>query len=135
MIENRRAWDIPSPPADLRLPGLPGELEVRHVVGPVVQPDDQLPAGARPGLIGLPDVDVPVGGSVVGEAARAGRDGLLDRIEETVPASSSSLSYDASANRYVYVWKTDKAWSGTCRKLIVRLNDGTDHVANFKFTR
>ena len=58
---------------------------------------------------------------------------LLDAIEETVTAGSSSLSYDAITDRYVYVWKTDKAWAGTCRQLIVRLDDGTDHMANFKF--
>jgi len=57
----------------------------------------------------------------------------LDIIEETVTAGSSSLSYDPIADQYVYVWKTDRAWAGTCRQLIVRLNDGADHVANFKF--
>jgi len=57
----------------------------------------------------------------------------LDIIEETVTAGSSSLSYDPIADRYVYVWKTDRAWAGTCRQLIVRLDDGTDHIANFKF--
>jgi extracellular elastinolytic metalloproteinase len=31
------------------------------------------------------------------------------------------------------VWKTQKAWAGTCRQLIIRLDDGTDHIANFKF--
>jgi len=58
---------------------------------------------------------------------------LLDAIEATVTAGSSSLSYDPIADQYVYVWKTDKAWAGTCRQLMVRLDDLTDHVANFKF--
>jgi hypothetical protein len=31
------------------------------------------------------------------------------------------------------VWKTDKGWAGTCRQLIIRLSDGTTHLANFKF--
>jgi hypothetical protein len=56
----------------------------------------------------------------------------LDSIEETVTAGSSSLSYDPATDRYVYVWKTNKAWAGTCRQLIVQLNDGTSHVAYFK---
>ncbi|MGH8468315.1 MAG: PxKF domain-containing protein [Gammaproteobacteria bacterium] len=30
-------------------------------------------------------------------------------------------------------WKTSKAWAGTCRQLVVRLNDGTEHKASFKF--
>ena len=55
-------------------------------------------------------------------------------IEQTVTAGSSSLSYDATTGQYTYVWKTDKAWrAGTGRQLIVRLADGTDHRANFKF--
>lgn len=54
-------------------------------------------------------------------------------VEETLTAGSSSLSYDASSDRYNYVWKTNSAWAGTCRQLNVRLNDGTDHTALFKF--
>ena len=59
----------------------------------------------------------------------------LDGIEETVTAGASSLSYDATTDRYVYVWKTDRAWANTCRKLTVRLNDGTDHIAYFNFKK
>ena len=61
--------------------------------------------------------------------------GLQDLIEETVTAGASSLRYDASADQYTYVWKTDKAWGGTCRALKVKLIDGTSHLANFKFTK
>ena len=35
----------------------------------------------------------------------------LDEIDETVTAGQSSLSYDATADQYNYVWKTDKAWT------------------------
>ena len=58
-----------------------------------------------------------------------------DGIEETVTAGSSSLSYDATADQYTYVWKTEKAWANTCRKLTVQLNDSTDHVAYFNFKK
>jgi FG-GAP repeat len=54
-------------------------------------------------------------------------------IEETVTAGGSSLSYDAATDTYICVWKTENSWEGTCRGLIVRLNDGSDHVAFFKF--
>lgn len=54
-------------------------------------------------------------------------------IEQTVTAGASSLSYDAAADQYVYTWKTDKAWVDTCRILIIKLDDGTYHRANFKF--
>jgi hypothetical protein len=58
---------------------------------------------------------------------------LADDIEQTVTAGGSALTYDATADQYSYVWKTNTAWKGTCRQLIVRLKDGTDHVANFRF--
>jgi uncharacterized repeat protein (TIGR01451 family) len=56
-----------------------------------------------------------------------------DTIEETVNAGGSSLTYDAAASQYVYVWKTDKLWAGKCRRLDVKLIDGTTHSAVFKF--
>ncbi len=54
-------------------------------------------------------------------------------IEETLSAGGSSLSYNAAADVYSYVWKTDKAWKGTCRLLVVRLSDGSRHFAKFRF--
>jgi hypothetical protein len=54
-------------------------------------------------------------------------------LEETVTAGGSSLSYDPSSDQYIYVWKTEKAWAGTCRQLVVQLNDGSIHLANFQF--
>ncbi len=64
-------------------------------------------------------------------------DGLtvIDNIEETVTAGNSSLTYDPLADQYVYVWKTDRSWGGTCRQLTVTLVDGTSHFAFFNFTR
>lgn len=50
----------------------------------------------------------------------------------TAPGNSS-LQYDATTQSYTYVWKTDKAWAGTCRQLIVKLMDGTTHTAFFQF--
>ena len=44
-----------------------------------------------------------------------------------------TLTYDASNDQYKYVWKTDKAWKGSCRQLVVKLADGTTHVAGFQF--
>lgn len=54
-------------------------------------------------------------------------------IEETVVAGGSSLSYDAVTDRYEYVWKTNKTWKNSCRIFVVRLSDGTDHFAKFRF--
>jgi predicted metallo-beta-lactamase superfamily hydrolase len=58
-----------------------------------------------------------------------------DDVEATVTAGGSSLTYDALANQYIYVWKTDKLWAGTCRTLTVKLADGSIHQANFTFTK
>ena len=59
--------------------------------------------------------------------------GPTDDIEQTVTATSSGLQYDATANQYAYVWKTDKTWSGTCRKFSLGLTDGSTRVALFQF--
>jgi len=56
-----------------------------------------------------------------------------DPVEETVTANASGLQYDASAGRYVYVWKTTKSWAGTCRALTLKLNDGSVRTATFQF--
>jgi hypothetical protein len=50
----------------------------------------------------------------------------------TSPAGGSGLQYDPVSNQYTYVWKTQAAWSGTCRELQVLLVDGTMHTARFK---
>jgi predicted outer membrane repeat protein len=57
----------------------------------------------------------------------------VDDIEQTVTAGGSSLSYDLATQTYTYVWKTNSGWKGQCRTLLVRLSDGTEHLANFKF--
>jgi len=59
----------------------------------------------------------------------------LDDIEETLTGGSSGLQYDPATGQYTYVWKTEKGWANTCRKLILKLNDGTEHIALFKFTK
>jgi pimeloyl-ACP methyl ester carboxylesterase len=38
-------------------------------------------------------------------------------------------------NAYTYAWKTKKAWAGTCRELVVTLDDGSTHTAQFSLTR
>ena len=60
---------------------------------------------------------------------------LQDAVEETVTAGGSSLQYDATSGQYIYVWKSDKAWAGSCRQLQLKFADGTTQAANFSFTR
>jgi predicted extracellular nuclease len=54
-------------------------------------------------------------------------------VEETVAAGGSSLTYNSDTDQYSYIWKTSKSWKGTCRILVVKLNDGTEHYAVFSF--
>lgn len=58
-----------------------------------------------------------------------------DAIEETVTAGSSSLTYDSTAGQYIYVWKTNKLWAGTCYRFELGLNDGTSHSFLVQFTK
>lgn len=57
----------------------------------------------------------------------------VDGVEVTVSAGGSSLTYDPVTGLYAYVWKTDKAWAGTCRQLVLTFADGTVARATFKF--
>lgn len=47
--------------------------------------------------------------------------------------AAGSLDYNAAVDRYVFLWKTERSWAGTCRQLLLRLRDGTEHVANVRF--
>ena len=55
-------------------------------------------------------------------------------LETASNPSSSGLSYDASTDRYNFVWKTNKSWAGSCRLFILRLKDGSEYYLNFKFS-
>jgi TolB protein len=74
--------------------------------------------------------DYPLSGSVPSDPSAS-----LDAIEQTVTASASGLSYSATSGQYTYTWKTDKTWAGKTRQLVIRFKDGTEHKANFKFTK
>ncbi|MDX6512271.1 MAG: hypothetical protein QOE36_1775 [Gaiellaceae bacterium] len=52
-------------------------------------------------------------------------------VGDATSAGSSSLSY--GNKQYVFVWKTDKAWAGTCKQLNLNLADGSDRTASFRF--
>jgi hypothetical protein len=57
----------------------------------------------------------------------------VDPIEQTVAAGGSSLAYNAVTGLYSYVWKTDRAWKGSCRQLVLGFADGSVARANFTF--
>jgi hypothetical protein len=49
----------------------------------------------------------------------------------TPTASDTGLTF--SNGQYQYDWKTDKAWKGTSRMLIIKLNDNTSQTALISF--
>ncbi len=58
---------------------------------------------------------------------------LVNDLETTDTSGNSGLSYDAASDQYIYRWKTQKAWAGSCRQLVVKLSDDIEHVALFQF--
>jgi hypothetical protein len=53
----------------------------------------------------------------------------------TATSSRRGLQFlTAQGGRYSYSWATDPAWAGTCRQVIVLLDDGTYHRANVSFS-
>ncbi len=105
------------------------------------QPVDNLPvfnvvrAGqavpVRFSLSGDRGLDVFAAGYPKSETITCDSDAVVDGVEETVSATSSGLSYDPVTDIYVYTWKTQKPWAGTCRQLVMKMDDGTFHRANF----
>ena len=54
------------------------------------------------------------------------------------PARSAwgkGLRYKPRRDRYVFWWKTSRDWRGSCRQFILKLDDGSLHRAEFRFTR
>lgn len=45
---------------------------------------------------------------------------------------ASQFGYDALRDQYQFNWRTDRSWSNSCRRLLVRLDDGTVHSADFR---
>src|SRR4051794_14216247 len=142
----------------VRLVWSPGDVGDRDVYGATVELPAagptyhfggfQQPVDARPTLN-----QMKAGGAVPVKFSLGGNQGLsifsagypksqvtacdgtadVDGIETTVAAGASVLSYDPSADTYSYVWKTDKAWAGTCRQLVLAFADGSVQRASFKF--
>jgi hypothetical protein len=58
-----------------------------------------------------------------------------DALEAIAAPGRRRLTYDASRGTYTFVWKTQKAWAHSCRRLVVKLVDGTYRYADFMFRR
>lgn len=58
---------------------------------------------------------------------------IANSTQRATNPGSSALSYDAGADHYVFVWKTDSTWKGTCRRFDLGLIDNSRHYAAFSF--
>lgn len=52
---------------------------------------------------------------------------------QPVATEQSNFSYDPNTDQYSYIWKTKATWAGSCRQLIIKLNDGSEQRAYFRF--
>lgn len=57
----------------------------------------------------------------------------LDDNQLLQATGGTSLRYDPLSNQFVYNWKTPSEWAGTCRTLVLELDDGQKQYANFRF--
>jgi len=73
------------------------------------------------------------GGSPASQKVACNTGAPLDTVEETVTAGASSLTFESGSGVYTYVWKTDPAWAGTCRALVLTFGNGLQQTATFQF--
>ncbi|GAA1023886.1 hypothetical protein Aple_008950 [Acrocarpospora pleiomorpha] len=116
----------------VQAPAWPFHGFLRPVYNPpavnVVEPGQSIPI--KFGLGGYRGMNILAQGSPAsGQFPCSG--GAPGALKPTAPSGKSSLHYDDG--HYTYVWKTDKAWAGQCRRLVMTLTDGTQHWADFRF--
>ncbi len=85
------------------------------------------------GLGGDHGLDVLQGGVATSVLIGCASGAIEDPIEQTTTnPGASQFAYDPLTGLYQFNWKTEKAWAGSCRRLLVRLDDGTVHTADFR---
>jgi hypothetical protein len=83
-------------------------------------------------LNGNHGLDVLQGGAASSVLISCSAGAILDPVETTVLYPGASVfSYDATSDQYQFNWKTEKGWAGSCRRLLVRLDDGSTRSADF----
>ena len=82
-------------------------------------------------LSGNKGLDIFAAGYPASQQITCNSSAPISDLEGTETSGGSTLSY--SPDQYLYNWKTESAWAGTCRVLVVKLNDGSEHTLLFKF--
>jgi predicted extracellular nuclease len=86
-------------------------------------------------LSGDRGLDIFAAGSPTSVVVPCPTSASVDLVQEVAAAAASTLVYDPVTDRYIFTWRTQKAWADTCRQLVITLTDGTQHRANFMFRR
>ena len=60
---------------------------------------------------------------------------VCSAADATLQSTISSEPFVFENGAYKYTWKTQAAWASTCRELVVRLVDNTEHRATFNFKK
>jgi hypothetical protein len=96
-------------------------------------------------IVNPPSVNHAAAGSIVVLPFKLGSDEGLDIFTTGFPRvavcgggggtqpATGQLAYDAAKNTYFYLWQTDAAWAGSCRRYTLGLRDGTHHSALVQF--
>ena len=84
-------------------------------------------------LGGFKGVDIFAPGYPISVQADCSTWAALDGGIPALNPGGSSLSYSNGNTQYNFVWKSEKGWAGTCRMAVVKLVDGTEHVALLSF--
>lgn len=84
-------------------------------------------------LNGYQGLDILAAGSPSYQQVNCSTGAIIGTAQMISSPGTSSLSYNTSTDQYQINWKTDKSLSGTCQRLNVTLNDGSNHTADFQF--
>ena len=123
--------------------GLPRGLRLRGLPVAGAQPPAREPlARRRDGADPLLELDGNQGLDVIADGypqvAEIGC-GANATPESGVPARHprwiARLIFKRRKERYVFHWKTERDWAGSCRQFMLKLDDGTVHRADFEFKR
>lgn len=56
-------------------------------------------------------------------------------LEAPAVVPNRSLTFNKRSGNYTVSFGSDRSWAGSCRQVVVRLSDGTDHRVNFQFVK
>ena len=86
-------------------------------------------------LGGYKGLNILVAGSPSSAPIACGTGPSVTAGDTIATAGGSGLTYDEAAGHYTLVWKTEKIWAGTCRRVTLQFTDGSWQRADFFFRR